>query len=330
MSAIAAIEKRFNYYHRIASAYLTNNSSQLSFWHERPALNENFRPGELGEYYMTFTDKADYSACRDPQGVPMLDYRGAIGPQYNPIAIAQYGLANYNHFAHTGDAERLRRCLVAADWMVQTLVENPHGVPVWNHHFNWEYRDTLKAPWYSGLAQGQGVSLLLRAHLASGDHVYLESATRAMISFSRSTDDGGVMFRDPIGRLWLEEYLVTPPTHILNGFIWGSWGILDYSIATGDVRSGALFNELLDTLRAVLPMYDVGFWSLYEQSGTRLPMLASNFYHRLHIVQLRILHRITNDPVFKEFADRWQRYSEDPFGRRRAFLQKAMFKLCYY
>ena len=40
----------------------------------------------------------------DGAGVPMLDYHGAIGLQYNPIAIAQWGLGNYNRFCETGDA----------------------------------------------------------------------------------------------------------------------------------------------------------------------------------------------------------------------------------
>ena len=49
------------------------------------------------------------------------------------------------------------------------------------------------------------------------------------------------------------------------------------------------------TLVRNLDRYDLGFWSLYEQSGTRLPMVASPFYHQLHIVQLRIMHRLTGE-----------------------------------
>ncbi len=32
----------------------------------------------------------------DASGIPQLDYHGHIGLQYNPIAIAQFGLGNYN------------------------------------------------------------------------------------------------------------------------------------------------------------------------------------------------------------------------------------------
>lgn len=71
---------------------MTNNKSQLTFWHGEPQVNGNFTPDKLGEYYMLFILKADYNGYFDEKGIPMLDYRGAVGLQYNPIAIAQYGL----------------------------------------------------------------------------------------------------------------------------------------------------------------------------------------------------------------------------------------------
>src|ERR1700691_1705796 len=89
---------RLQYYRRILPAYLGSGRSQLSFWHETPAINSQARNGteafnrQLGPYYMSFREKADYAGPYDAAGVPMLDYRGAIGLQYNPIEIAQWGL----------------------------------------------------------------------------------------------------------------------------------------------------------------------------------------------------------------------------------------------
>ncbi len=140
---------RINYYKRIFSAYLTPQKSHLTFWHGEPLVNENFRPDELGEYYMPFFAKADYEGQYDNRGIPMLDYHGAIGPQHNPIAIAQYGLGNYNYYRRTGRKERKDKFLNVADWLVENLEETGYGTKVWFYHFDWEYRDTLKAPWYS-------------------------------------------------------------------------------------------------------------------------------------------------------------------------------------
>jgi hypothetical protein len=321
---------RLAYYRRIFSAYLLPGQSQLTFWHETPELNPNLSTHELGEYYMVFASKADYPGAYDENGIPMLDYHGEIGPQYNPIAIAQWGLGNFNLYGRTGDRSRLEKTLLCADWLVRSLETNPHGLSVWNHHFDWEYRDTLRAPWYSGLAQGQGISLLLRAHRATGETRYAEAARKAFASFQCPVSRGGVTFTDEQGSVWFEEYLVDPPTHILNGFLWAAWGVYDYALAAGDSQARELFTQAVETLRRNLPRYDTGFWSLYEQSGTRLKMLASPFYHQLHILQLRVMHRLTGEAFFAEYADRWERYARNPLHRARAICYKSLFKLLYY
>jgi heparosan-N-sulfate-glucuronate 5-epimerase len=318
------------YYRRIFSAYLLGGKSHLTFWHETPTENLNANTTELGEYYMLFAEKADYQGPYDSAGVPQLDYHGHIGLQYNPIAIAQYGLGNYNLWRRTNDINRRQKFLLISDWLCKHLEPNTHGVAVWNHHFNWEYRDTLRAPWYSALAQGQGISLLVRAYKETGDATYLDAARRAFVSFERPVGEGGVAFTDESGDLWFEEYIVSPPTHILNGFIWALWGVYDHWLATQDSSARDLFFRGVRTLLHNLDRYDLGFWSLYEQSGTRLPMVASNFYHRLHIVQLRVMYRLTNEDLFARVADRWETYTRSRPNRTRALIYKTAFKLCYY
>jgi heparosan-N-sulfate-glucuronate 5-epimerase len=318
------------YYRRIFSAYLLPGKSQLTFWHETPQANPNPTIHQLDEYYMLFAEKADYAGHYDPAGIPMLDYHGKIGLQYNPIAIAQWGLGNYNLFCQTSNNERKKKFLAASDWLCAHLESNSRGLWVWNHHFDWEYRSPLKAPWYSALAQGQGISLLVRAYRETGTETYLDVAERAFASFLKSSREGGVTFADARGNLWFEEYIVSPPTHILNGFIWAAWGVYDYFLATKITAARDLFAQAVLTLRANLDRYDLGFWSLYEQSGTLLPMVASPFYHRLHVVQLRVMHRLTGDEIFARYADRWEAYARSRAKRTCALCYKSAFKLGYY
>lgn len=322
--------KPLSYYRRIFRAYLLPGTSQLSFWHETPEANPNARADRLGEYYMTFASKADFKGHCDASGVPRLDYHGEIGLQYNPIAIAQYGLGNFNLFARGGDVSRRMKFLAASDWLVRNLEQNQFEVWVWNHHFDWEYRDNLKAPWYSGLAQGQGISLLVRAHRETGDEHYMDAAQHAFQCLTCSVDRGGALFTDPRGDVWIEEYIVNPPTHILNGFIWATWGVYDYFLATGETSAKNLFDQCVKTLVNNLEHYDLGFWSLYEQSGTRLEMVASHFYHRLHIVQLRVMSKLTGKETFACLADRWEGYTHSFAKRTAALVYKSAFKLCYY
>lgn len=325
--------RRINYYRRIASAYLGRGTSQLTFWHDSPQPSNDIRGRQLGAYYMPFTQKADYNYL-DPNGIPLLDYRGALGPQYNPIAIAQYGLGNFNQWLSAGSEavakERFARFLRVSDWLVEHLEPNHAGFDCWMHKFDWDYRETLRAPWYSALAQGQGISVLVRAFQATKEERCLDAAQRAFRCFHAEIGDGGVIFTDRDANLWFEEYIVNPPTHILNGFIWASWGVYDYALLTGDRSASELFSRAVVTLERVLERFDIGFWSLYELSGTFLPMLASSFYHNLHIAQLQVMHRLTDLPVFRTYAERWESYAKSPWRRRTAVLGKAAFKLCYY
>ncbi len=305
--------------------------SHLRFWHEIPEVNAEALYDRLGPYYLTHRKKADYPGPFDESGVPLLNYRGKIGLQHNPIAIAQYGLAQFNRSRNGREPQAREKFLRAADWLLNHLERNSHGVPVWQHHFPWAYRAGLQPPWASALAQGQSISVLLRASAETGRADYLDAARQAFAAFTRTVEEGGVTVRDKGGELWLEEYLVQPPSHILNGAISAGWGLFDTWLATQDSSAKRLFDESARTLAAHLARYDTGFWSLYELPGNGLPrMMASFFYHRLHIAQLKVLARMTGNDLFEQAARRWASYQARPIYRARALAEKIAFKLRYY
>jgi hypothetical protein len=324
----------------------------LSFWYERPELNDKAFTGS--QYFMRFQGKAAYPGPFDEAHVPLLDYKGDIGRQHNPIAIAQYGLARFNRWCDADAVADRMAWLRIARWLERSMLPNAWGVPVWMHQFDWPYRQLLKAPWYSGLAQGNGLSLLTRAARTTGDRGFASAAHRAFESMRLDVKSGGVIATDDKGNTWIEEYLVDPPSHILNGFIWALWGVYDYAKWSGSDEARRLFEACAATIEDVLPEYDTGRWSLYElpacpepSRGARpepgrgacpepgrgaggAPMLASRYYHQLHIVQLRVMERMTGNPSFGAVANRWQRYLESPVKRTRAFVEKAAFKIFHY
>jgi hypothetical protein len=320
---------RLRYLARIARVYARRSTGPLSFWHEPPEMNDAaFGGGQ--QYFMRFQGKAAYAGPFDRAGIPLLDYQGDIGKQYNPIAIAQYGLARFNRWCDRADDADLAGWVAVARWLTDELKPNSLGVPVWFHHFDWPYRQLLKAPWYSGLAQGNGLSLLVRAAQATGDLAFADSAHRAFQSFERSVGDGGVLVEDERGHVWIEEYLVDPPSHILNGFIWALWGVYDYGRWTGRAEAERLWQSCLRTLEARLDDFDTGWWSLYESPHGARPMLASRYYHTLHITQLRVLHRLSGIQAFAARADRFEVQLHNRAYRMRALAGKALFKLQNY
>ena len=59
-------------------------------------------------------------------------------------------------------------------------------------------------------------------------------------------------------------------------------------------------------------------------------MIASPFYHHLHVIQLDILYRLTNEALFRHYALRWENQRQNLIKRNLALGYKAVFKIWYY
>lgn len=279
---------------------------------------------------MTFADKANYAGPKDKDDVILFDYFFDIGRQYNPLAVAQYGLGHYNLFLETGNRQHLEIAKIQGDWLIANLENNDYGVPVWKHKFRWHYKKYLAPGWYSAHSQGTGISLLARLYSETKEEKYLRCAQSAFLSLILAKNKGGVQYVDENGDIWLEEYLIEPATHILNGFLWAFWGVWDYWLLTGDKRALDIFNACVKTLEKNLSFYDAGFWSLYDLSKQGMKMLASPFYHSLHIVQLKIMFILTSNSVFEKYYRQWENYQKNILFRFFALIYKAIFKLFYF
>ena len=174
---------------------------------------------------------------------------------------------------------------------------------------------------YSCLAQAQMASVFVRAHAADGDSLYADSAVAAV----RSLHDprSGLLVETSDGPA-LEEAPSEPPSLILNGWIYAIWGLHDVEVGLGDAHAGEMKAASIDCLRRKLPSYDVGWWTKYSLYPHRLPDLAKPFYHRLHVDQLDVMHRLTALPEFGELARRWRGY-DTPARRVAVIAQKAIF-----
>ncbi len=323
--------RKISYYRRIFPAYLFSKNSNLSFWHTPLAINNIQDYTKLGKYYMNFVDKTKFAGPFDENGVPMLDYKGNVGVQYNPNAVAQYALGYYDLFTDTGNPEYKETFLKQADWFVNDLRVIEGGIGLWEYKFDFEYHKGLKAPWRSALAQGQGISVVLRAYLLTKDQKYLQTASKAFKSFEhRINEPGGVTYSDDNGYTWFEEFIFTPPTHVLNGFIWALWGVYDYYLVTKNQKAIRLFNEAVHTLEDNISKYDIGFWTLYHLAPTKLKIVVSTYYQRLHTVQLEAMFGLTRKQIFKEYADKWKTYYSKWHCRCLAVPWKALSKLLYY
>jgi len=249
------------------------------------------------------------------------DERGVIltpqGGKYHPVRIAQFGL--HHHAAWLANADRRSHAnfLHQARWLRDHHMQI-NGVPgAYAYDFpNAPYG--ADAGWISGMAQGEAISLLLRAAEVCPNDGYFEAALTAAQVFRHDVREGGVCWR--AGKLlFFEEIAVAPATHILNGNIFAYWGLWDLHKKTGDALIGGLLANALETICQTLPLYDAGYWSYYDllvsKNGHR--KVAVLKYHAIHIAQLRVLSAMTSNAQLAEVANRWSAYVNDPLCRAR-------------
>jgi hypothetical protein len=271
----------------------------------------------LGGYYLDFrriipvVESAEFGPI-DPDGVPLT--RTSPGEHiYNTITISQYALALHDAIVRDARSDlepRLARQLEA-------VLSNTERDGDWEgfciHRWNNPKYKKLEAPWVSALAQGNAISALLRGHQLFGEKRYADCATKMFAALERPLDQGGVHFVDRCGHDWFEEFPMDPPSHVLNGLVFTLWGILDFARATADDRAWAWWRSGVETLRAHLPDFDCGFWSLYD---LRYRELASLYYHwNVHIPQIDAMYGLTGEPSFERYASRWRRFGQSRWRR---------------
>lgn len=229
------------------------------------------------------------------------------------IAIFQYGLAAYDLYLYSGksDNDCLAKVKSCADWAVDNQLED--GAWVTFEYENPEYP-------YSSMAQGEGISLLIRAYIAIEEDKYIIAARKAKEFMLLPIDKGGTTLYEGES-----VYFYECPREplILNGWIFSIWGLYDYWKFTKDSTSKDVLDMTLDTLERDLPSYDLGYWSKYEDKKR----IASPFYHKLHIAQLRVMYDLTGRDIYKIYANRWNDFSNNWVYSKIAFIRKAIQKV---
>ncbi|XP_042608627.1 glucuronic acid epimerase a [Cyprinus carpio] len=201
----------------------------------------------------------------------------------------------------------------ASDWLLHNQDEHG-GWPIKVTRKLGEGFKSLEPGWYSAMAQGQAMSTLVRAYLVTHNPAYLGAAIRATSPFKRTSEHGGVKATFMNKYDWYEEYPTTPSSFVLNGFIYSLIGLYDVAETAGNKlgrEAGVLFSQGLESLKAMLPLFDTGSGTVYDLRHFTLglaPNLARWDYHTTHINQLQLLASIDSAPIFRDYVKRWKTY----------------------
>jgi hypothetical protein len=289
---------------------------------------DNIKSQLLGKWYTDLSHKYHKRRVFDKAGIPLVNYAGEM--QYNPVAISQYALSAYEHYLIKKERVYEEAFLNQANWLVENMRETVTGFGVWQYNFDLLGVGDVKAPWVSAMAQGLGISVLLRAYQITNDEAYFLSARKALASFKYPISQGGVRSVDD--GVYYEEVPSNENLHILNGFITSLFGIYDFYRVTRSEDAFKLFDEGVRTLEHGLSNYDTGFWSKYEFYGLRnwthiLEPLATMHYHNEHISQLEVLAAITEKDLFEDYSEKWNGYQHSIWCKLMHFTySKLLFR----
>lgn len=286
--------------------------SGKSILHVNQDLGKCFEFNKISGYYNNLTEKVSKAPeLLENNELPVLDL-GNGKTTYFPVAIFQYGLGAYDLYLQTNDNKYLRKFMQCVDW----AHEHQDELGRWNNFSHYSPKNP-----YGAMAQGEGASLLIRAYVQTVDKKYLDAAKRAIDFMLLPLAKGGTT-KYKGDDAYLMEY--TFLGMVLNGSIFAWWGLYDFVIATNDeaIYKQAL-QRTLGTIVKVLPKFRLSYWSLYSLDG----LIASPFYHKLHIAQMQAMYLLTKEQIFNDYAIRWEKQSTNTLYKALAFTKKAIQKI---
>ncbi len=247
-------------------------------------------------YYQIY-DAFQYN--QDDSGVAMsLLPHGGITWYYNPVEVGFRGTNLFDGYMNVGDSLYLEYALRHRDKLIDLMDEEGYlEYRISYIHFDRVYFN----PWYSGLAQGQALSLFSRLAYYAQDSLSEAMAHKVFETlnpFNPISDE--VVFIDE-DYAWIEEYPNNPPDHTFGGFMRAIIGLYDYyHLLKNDEETARVLSVYLTTVEDNMYRFrnpgGVYYYDLmYKQSYPQ--------YHQIQVLYLNYLTKITQDSCFAIFAD---------------------------
>ena len=167
----------------------------------------------------------------------------------------------------------------------------------------------LKAPWFSAMANGLAIEVLIKAHAITQDLRYLDAAKSLLNAFFIEVKHGGITYKDTPNDWWYEEYASNDKnakiSRVLNGMLFAVLGIYDYYKYTNDADAKLLFDKGINSIKKEISNYNNNGYSYYDLLGKT----ASWKYHQIHVNLTKQLYDLTGEPIFNEYHELWKKHN---------------------
>ncbi|MCP5063463.1 MAG: hypothetical protein GY936_13505 [Ignavibacteriae bacterium] len=315
-----------------------NVNADITSW------NKDNDISSIENYFIEFENyKSKVKNYKDANGIlfrkPYTDtkkyvMKPEVDSLYTATDMSGQLIRDYSSFIATNDSSYFTRIILFSDWLKSKAVIK-NNFAMWPYQFKFT-KYNLDFDWCGAWALGNILSAISRRIELTNDSSFVQLANQIINSFETKIEDGGILFIDESNNYWYEEYPTIPPNHVLNGHINGVMGMYDYWRISENKNAKELFDKGVETVAKNLHKFDSGYWSYYDDE---YPYVADYFYHKVvHIPQLKVLYQMTGKKIFKEYADKWETYFNEPYytlyklkmiydGLHRRFTYKSFFTL---
>lgn len=283
---------------------VTDLSEAMRPWRDRPVAWANVSPS-TGPYRLNSAGEYLYY----PDG-------GTVGYDH-PVGQAQFGLGCITSYRTETDPARKSLFLTRARAQAERLIaQHDEARGAWWFPYGFDFAHAVHtgvdytAPWYSGMAQGEIISLFVQlaglAEVCAEDQArYMAAADGALASLLVHDEAYPWCVNvDDAGYLWIQEYPGDQPDtgdYTYNGMIFAMFGLYDYWAATGSQQAADLYDACATTIARYFPLLRNTRWHSYYCQTHRVPAPT---YHQHHINLFSQLHWQTGSPDFAECVDR--------------------------
>jgi len=289
----------------------------------RPKQGRFVDPESPRGYCIDYADVADAYAG---EGIPE-----------TPAGVARLALGDLERYLARGTPGARGRFERAVTWLTRNTETIPGGFSGWAMPDPPRpFAGELPGAWFCGRVHAECLAVLVRGGTILGNTEAVAAARGAFGGFETLVDEGG--FAREIAEegtesglespLFIESYPLPELSLELLGHTTAMLAVHDYGRVAEPERAGRLFRRLADGLAYLIDLYDTGAWSLADLDARwRGRRLASAPEHRVHILHLRELERMTGAPILGETALRWGEYDASPLHVLRAGTRYAAFRM---
>lgn len=306
-------ELRANYYHQNVILKLDTNPATdiaVSELYNYTVLNKFFKEfkienvAALGDEFCNTPMKfmlehgINYTIL-DENMISLVPY--PFGDYYNPVTTCNNAFGCYDQYLKTNDGKYLEWFYANADWVMN--YRDSDSLLRYEFMFNHESA-TLPIGWTSAMAQGQALALMCIAYHNSGDDKYLQAAHGFFTTMHTNVGTAWNVYIDGEDYLWYEEYPSEDFCHVLNGKLFGMWGLWEYYCITLDNDALRLLQGGIATVVDNYPLWDID-----GQDGSHYCCHTTIYsdYHHIHknqMVAFRDMFHINEfDIILKTFTN---------------------------